>query len=151
MKLGIHIMAQEPVSEAYFINPSHQSVCLHVYPSYRCKAKARLCATYHSVIDNSSVNTFLRQWIPATIEELLDACVCGSVCIPISLLGNSFVMMFPRRRRIVGGVVFYAVRVVSKESRRLVHPRSFVGDESEIWILFLIILTLEVSVRGDDA
>jgi hypothetical protein len=25
-------MAPEPISMAYFINPSHQSVCLHVYP-----------------------------------------------------------------------------------------------------------------------
>jgi hypothetical protein len=25
-------MAPEPISTAYFINPSHQSVCLYVYP-----------------------------------------------------------------------------------------------------------------------
>jgi hypothetical protein len=31
MKLGMYIMAPEPVSTAYFINPSHQSVCLYVY------------------------------------------------------------------------------------------------------------------------
>jgi hypothetical protein len=30
MKLGI--MAPEPFSMAYFINPSHQAVCTHVYP-----------------------------------------------------------------------------------------------------------------------
>jgi hypothetical protein len=32
MKLGMYIMAHEPRSTAYIINPSHQSVCLYVYP-----------------------------------------------------------------------------------------------------------------------
>jgi hypothetical protein len=32
MKLGMYIMAPEPISTAYFINPSHQSVCLYVSP-----------------------------------------------------------------------------------------------------------------------
>jgi hypothetical protein len=31
MKLGVYIMASEPTSTAYFINPSHHSVCLYVY------------------------------------------------------------------------------------------------------------------------
>jgi hypothetical protein len=39
------------------------------------------------------------------------------------LLGNDSVNIFSRKRRINGGVVFYAV-VVSKESRRLVLPRT---------------------------
>jgi hypothetical protein len=33
MKLGMYITAPEPISKAYFINSSHQSVCLYVYPS----------------------------------------------------------------------------------------------------------------------
>jgi hypothetical protein len=41
------------------------------------------------------------------------------VCIPLSLLGNGSVNTFLRQRRIVGGVFFYPVHVVSKESRRL--------------------------------
>jgi hypothetical protein len=32
MKLDMYIMAAEPISTAYFINTSHQSVCLYVYP-----------------------------------------------------------------------------------------------------------------------
>jgi hypothetical protein len=32
MKLGMCIMAHEPISTAYFVNPSHQPVCLYVYP-----------------------------------------------------------------------------------------------------------------------
>jgi hypothetical protein len=31
MKLGMYIMTPEPISTAYFINPSHQSVCTYVY------------------------------------------------------------------------------------------------------------------------
>jgi hypothetical protein len=33
MKLGMHIMAPEPISTAYLINSSHQCACLYVYPS----------------------------------------------------------------------------------------------------------------------
>jgi hypothetical protein len=45
------------------------------------------------------------------------------LCIPLSLLGNSSANTSSRQRRIVG-VVFCAVRVVSKESRRLILPRT---------------------------
>jgi hypothetical protein len=50
--------------------------------------------------------------------------------VPLSLLGNGSVKRYrcneyPRNKRIVGGVVFYAVRVVSKESNRLFLPRTF--------------------------
>jgi hypothetical protein len=31
IKLGMYIMAPEPISTAYFINPSHQSLCMYVY------------------------------------------------------------------------------------------------------------------------
>jgi hypothetical protein len=32
MKLDMCIMAPEPISVAYLINPSHQFVCLYLYP-----------------------------------------------------------------------------------------------------------------------
>jgi hypothetical protein len=47
------------------------------------------------------------------------------LCIPFWLPGDGSVNTFPRQRIIVGGVVFYVVRVVSRESRRLVLPRTF--------------------------
>jgi hypothetical protein len=133
IKLNMYIMAPEPISTAYFINPSHHSVCLYVYTSYRCEATARLSVFLRSVLGNGSVNTFSRLLIHSTIKELLDTSfyirsvsyqrrVCGSVYV--SLLDNNSVKMFLRQRRIVGGVVLYAVRVVSKESRRLVLPRT---------------------------
>jgi hypothetical protein len=34
MKLGMYIMAPEPISTAYFVNTSRLSVCLYVYPSF---------------------------------------------------------------------------------------------------------------------
>jgi ABC-type uncharacterized transport system permease subunit len=70
MKLGMRIMVLEPISTACFINPSHRSVCLHVYPLIVARQR-------------------LGKHIPAVIVG------------------------------IVGGVL-YAVRVVSKENRRLV-------------------------------
>jgi hypothetical protein len=33
MKHGMYILAPEPITLAYFVNPSHQSVCLYVYPT----------------------------------------------------------------------------------------------------------------------
>jgi hypothetical protein len=54
------------------------------------------------------------------IVESLCLWVC--LCIPLSLLGNNSVRKYPRQRRIVGGVDFYAVLVISKEIRGLVLP-----------------------------
>jgi hypothetical protein len=60
MKLGTYIMAPEPISTAYFINLSHQSVCLHVYPPIVARQGLGKNVT-------AATNTH------ATIEELLDA------------------------------------------------------------------------------
>jgi hypothetical protein len=62
--------------------------------------------------------------IHETIEELLDACVCGSM-YPLSFLGNGSVKKFPLQERILGGVIFYVVHIVSKESKRLGLLRTF--------------------------
>jgi hypothetical protein len=35
MKLGMYIMAPEPISAAYVVNLTRQPVCLYVYLSYR--------------------------------------------------------------------------------------------------------------------
>jgi hypothetical protein len=75
MKLGVCIMAPEPISVAYFLNPSHQSVCLYVYPPVIARqwlsknppiiARERLGKNV-----TAAVNTH------ATIEELLDVSFC---------------------------------------------------------------------------
>jgi hypothetical protein len=59
MKLGMYIMAPEPISVAYFINPSHYSVCLYVYPPI--VARQRLDKNVTAAMNAC-----------ATIEELLD-------------------------------------------------------------------------------
>jgi hypothetical protein len=41
------------------------------------------------------------------------------LCIALSLLGNGSVNMFPRQQGMVGGVVFYEVRDVSKVKVKL--------------------------------
>jgi hypothetical protein len=56
MKLGVYITAPEPISIAYFINPSHQSVCVLPYCFQAMALQNVAMAT----------NTH------ATIEELLD-------------------------------------------------------------------------------
>jgi hypothetical protein len=94
MKLGTHIMATETISMACIINPSHQSV-------------SPLCISFTSVQRNVSVNTFLRQRLHETIEEMLDA---------------SFSMRFMYYQKM--WVCLYGCSVIWNESRRLGLPRT---------------------------
>jgi hypothetical protein len=55
----MYIMAPEPVSTAYYINPSHQSVCIYVYPLIVARQRLGKKVT-------AATNT------NATIEKLLD-------------------------------------------------------------------------------
>jgi hypothetical protein len=63
--------------------------------------------------------------------------VCG-LCIPLSLLGNISLKTCSQKRSIVGGVVFYAVRVVSQEIRQLVLTRIFSLNTSSLHKSFLM-------------
>jgi uncharacterized protein (DUF486 family) len=58
MKFGMYIMAPKAIATAYFINPFHQSVCLHLYPTI--VARQRLGKNITSTTN-----------IHATIQELL--------------------------------------------------------------------------------
>jgi hypothetical protein len=99
MKLGTYIMAAESISAAYFVNPSHQSVCLSFLPlegngSVKC-------------ISLFGARQQLGKHVPATKntrnkKESLWVCLC----IPLWLLGNNSVKTFPQERRIVGSVIF---------------------------------------------
>jgi hypothetical protein len=68
----------------------------------------------------------LGKHIPAAMNTRNKRRIVGRVClcISLSLLGNNSVKIFPRQQIIFGGVVFCVVRVVSKESRLLVLPRT---------------------------
>jgi hypothetical protein len=81
MKIYVYIMTSEPISTAYFINPSHQSACLYVYPPI--VTKQRLCK-------NPSI--VARQRLGKNVTVATNT--------------------YANNRRTVGGVVFYAVRVV---------------------------------------
>jgi hypothetical protein len=56
----IHLLMPEPISTAFFINPSHQPGCLYVYPLL--------------LLGNGSVKTLPQQWIYIkTIDVLFEA------------------------------------------------------------------------------
>jgi hypothetical protein len=67
-------------------------------------------------------------WVPAATNTSNNRRIVGRMClwvclcVPLSMLGSNTVKTFSRQRIIVGGVVFYAVGVLSKESRRLMFP-----------------------------
>jgi hypothetical protein len=106
---------------SWHLSPSHQSVCLYVYPL--------------SLLGNGSVNTYPQQRIHTTTEGFLvrhflfgpcfvkGESVGLSVHPPLSSLGNKSLQTFRLQRRIVGSV-FYAVRAVSKERWRFLLPRT---------------------------
>jgi hypothetical protein len=116
MKLGMHIMAPEVISMAYFINTSHQSVCIYVYPLI--VARQRLVKHIPT-----GANTRNNRRIVGHV------CLCVCLCILLSLLGNNSVKTFPWQWKIVQGIIFCAVCVIRNESRWLVLPRisCFVG------------------------
>jgi hypothetical protein len=113
IKLGMYNMTREPVSTENFLNPSRQSVSV--------------CASLLSFLGSFSVYIFPPQCV------IVQLCR-WRLCIPLSLLGNNSVKTFSWQQRIVGGVVYYAVRVVSSEIRRLIIPRTSLSPTlSNLW------------------
>jgi hypothetical protein len=121
-------------------------VCVSVY----------LWITPHYVWTNEPVvmklGTYIMAPDPISTIPPISFCICeypscrlldkGSVkCIPVSMLGNRLVKMFPWQQRVVWGIVFYWVHVVSKESRRLVLSRNSFFSVSVV-LLFSIFLYL---------
>jgi hypothetical protein len=78
MKVSMYIMAPESITTAYFMNSSHQSVCLYMYPLFVARQRLGKNAT-------AATNTHV------TIEELLDV---------------SFYMRFMSHQRKVGDLFF---------------------------------------------
>jgi hypothetical protein len=60
LKFSMYVITPEPISTAYFINPSHESGCLYVYPHTVTKQRLGKNVT-------AATSTH------ATIEELLGA------------------------------------------------------------------------------
>jgi hypothetical protein len=85
MKLGMYIMASEHISTGYFINSSHQSVCLYGYPlsllltnslthswSWGLLEKLPIAQPYHCYTVAKSKSYHMATDAHATTEELLD-------------------------------------------------------------------------------
>jgi hypothetical protein len=116
MKLGMNIMAPKPI-----LSKSLPSVCESV------------CVSLLSLLGNGSVKCVRRfiarqclgTHVPAPTNTRHKT-IAGRVClsIPLFLLGNNSIKTFLRQRRIVGGFVFCAFRVISNKDRRLVLPRT---------------------------
>jgi hypothetical protein len=87
-----------------------------------------------SLLGNGLIYTFPRKRIHETNKNYWTRrFLCGScrikgesvgLCIPLSLRGKGSENTFPLQRRIVGIVFFCALYVASKESRRLISPRT---------------------------
>jgi hypothetical protein len=94
MKFGMYIMASEPISTAYFINPSHHFVCLYV-------------CTHNVARQRLSRNVIAATNTHARIEELLNAVRVvlkeGRLLIPLHPCGGGFEYLHrdpaSRRRR----------------------------------------------------
>jgi hypothetical protein len=100
--------------------PISLCVCMCI-PPYCWQATARWTRSFCNEYTQQQKNYWTRHFLcgPCLIKgESVD------LCIPLSLLGNGSVNKFPWQRGIVLGVVFYVVRVVSKESRKSVLPRT---------------------------
>jgi hypothetical protein len=90
-----------------------------------------VCASLLSLLGNGSLKYIqhsvawqrLGKHVPAATKTRNNSWTRVSVD-PLSFLGNNSVKTFPWQQRVVGGVVFYAVRVVSKANMSLVHPRT---------------------------
>jgi hypothetical protein len=123
IKFGMYVLALEPISAAHFINPSHQSPCLYVYPLI----VARQVLGKHVPAARNTRNSriIVGRVVVYAVRVVSKKNLWVWACIPLSLLGNGLVNTIPRQRRIVGGVSFYAVRFVSKESRRLILARTW--------------------------
>jgi hypothetical protein len=118
MKLGTCIMAAEPISTAYLINPSHQSMCIPPFD-----ARQRLDKHVPAATDTRNNRTIVGRVIFCEVCVLSKESQWVYLCILHSLLGNKSVKTLPRQQRVVGGVVFYAIRVESK-NRLVLHRNS---------------------------
>jgi hypothetical protein len=155
MKLGMYIMASQPISVVYFIN-TLISRCLMCIPlsflgngEVKCiphnVTKQRLGKKISAA--KNACNNRRIDWgaVFYTIRVASKEILWVWLYISLSLLGNDWVNALPLQWRIVGGVVLYAVHGVSKENGRSVFNRiacTFTHTETcdffgKIFLLFI--------------
>jgi hypothetical protein len=116
MKPGMYIMASEPIWTAYFINTSHQSICLYVYVArlgYRCNE--------YTTNNRRIVGCVVFYAIHVVSKESLWVSVYS-----LSLLGNGSVNTFQRQRGIVADIVFDASMSFQRKVCNLFFPELLV-------------------------
>jgi hypothetical protein len=116
MKLGMYIMAHKPISTMYFINPSHQSVCLYVYPTI--VARQRLGKHIPAATNTRNIKKLVGRIVFCAVRVLSKETVC--LCV-LSLPGNDSVNTFPWQRIHITITVLldasFSVRYVSYKMR----------------------------------
>jgi hypothetical protein len=98
---------------------SHQSMCLYANPPII--ATQRLGKYVPAAMNERNDRIVVRVLLYAAFIKVESL---GLSVYPLSLLDNNFVKTFQRQRRTIGSVVFHVIRIVSKESRRSVLPRT---------------------------
>jgi hypothetical protein len=86
--------------------------------------RQRLCKPVPAATNTRNNRRIVGCVIFSAVRVLLKESMGVCLRVPLSLLSNNSVKKFPQQQTIAGGVVLYAVHVVSKESRRLVLPRT---------------------------
>jgi hypothetical protein len=112
------------------LHKSSSSLCLYMYPPIVGRQRIGRHVPVATNTRNSERN--FAGVVFYTIRVVWKR-VCGSACIPVSLLGGGSLITFSYQRKIIGGVAFYAGDVVSKESRRLVLTRLLMWKWFESW------------------
>jgi hypothetical protein len=128
-------MAPEP---SYLKNPSNEPMCVSV-----CTCNPQ------SLLGNSSIKTFPRLQTHTT-DELSDVSFSmryvasqRSLWIPLLLLGGISANTIPRQQPTVWGVVFYVLRAVWKERRRLILSRT-----NCLFLIFIALFVLSFFYRS---
>jgi hypothetical protein len=101
-KFGMHIMAPEPISKVYFINPSHLPLCLYVYPPIVAGeqlGKKRYRGKEYTHNNRSIVGRVFFYAVPAVSKESRGLVLSRASCILLHF-GDQHIMLQGVLRRI---------------------------------------------------
>jgi hypothetical protein len=85
MKLGMYIMAPEPISTSYFINPFRLCVCMCITPS---AARQRLGKHVLEATNTCNNRKVVDHVVFCVVRVASKDSLWVCLCIPLSLLGN---------------------------------------------------------------
>jgi hypothetical protein len=120
-------IALSTLAPILLMQPFQRHIYIYIY-IYMYNKITIICVTYTRRTSGHCLGTFKTGDIvscppppPCHVSHCLHnfLSLALTVCIPLQLQGNGSVNTFQLQGRIVGGVVFYVVRVLSKESGRI--------------------------------